>query len=186
MGHRHGAKKRPECDGEVIEVSPVGAEPWAQLAPIQGPTAPSTPSTPEGSDPPLFSEGELETPNLTTPWEWTGRAEAEDPEEIARQINLSRQAAPPRDGDGGGLHLIGEGDWEADIAQGPISSAREQVVLPATMRVMYDYCRSQGWLQGDGSMSSWVTDVILDWWVNRYGMAIVVARREEVGLNGHA
>ena len=123
----------------------------------------------------------------TQVWDVVEHAQ-DEAEEIARLYNQRRQGPPPPsdNGNGHGVRPL-EDDWLAETPQGPVSSAREPVLLPVVIKLIYDWCRGQGWHQGDGSMSAFVTDVVLCHWVDCMDKAIVVTDRSAIGgLRGNA
>ena len=47
---------------------------------------------------------------------------------------------------------------------------------------MYDWMKGQGWNAGQGTLSDWVTDIVMDHWKHCLGMGIFILRREEVDV----
>lgn len=123
------------------------------------------------------------------PYEFIDRDLFTDPEAVAKLYNERRFKVAPLSGetppDGGGNGHSGEplepGDYhlEGGLPQPAVSFIREPVNLPVIVKVMYDWAREQGWNQGDGSMSTFVTDMLMDHFRNCIGMAVVVVRKEE-------
>jgi len=192
LGHLHGAKKRPECLGpEGKPHLTLVANAWGDNGESRS-TVPSTPGTPtpvstqpertvasaERDDGDEEADLDGTRNGAFSVFEYTGM-ETNDPEEIARRLLQQRQAQPPSDG----TMLGGDGEWAAEFPPGPQSQAREVVYLPVVVRIMYDWFRANGWSQADGSLSAWVTDMVLCHWVQCMGKAVVVVDREEVGLN---
>lgn len=160
-GHRHGAAKRPECQGSMFRL-PVPGEG------LTGDTLPEA-EKPQEAQAAAGFDG----------YEFLPGDDPTDSEEIARRL-LEQRSSPV---DTGVPHNgLPKGEWEVEEpkADSPISQSRESVSLPITTRVMYDWFRANGWHQGDGSMSAWVTDVINTFWTHVLGKAIVVVDREEV------
>ncbi len=145
--------------------------------PVQPPPPPTPPPPPE---------------ELARPFEFTGDEGFLDPEEVARRLNEARQSdtsevfETPND-DGLPLDGVPSGDYflEPPVSQPQVSTLPEKVTLPVIVRVMYDWAKSKGWNKGDGSMSAFVTDVLLDYWNNCMGMIVLVAKRDEIGVDGH-
>jgi hypothetical protein len=111
-----------------------------------------------------------------------------DPEEVARQLNLARQQdflGTANDATSEIPPEIAPGDYflEPPTPEPQVSTLPEKVTLPVIVRVMYDWAKSRGWNKGDGSLSAFVTDVLLDYWNNCMGMIVVVARRDEIGVD---
>ena len=113
-----------------------------------------------------------------------------DPEEMARQLNLEKavEAVTGQDGHGGGNGTIGSsdlppGDWRVEQPNQPqVSQAREVVSLPWFIRGMYDWARSKGWHVGDGTISEFVADCLIDHFTTCWNKAIVVVNRDEVKM----
>ncbi len=124
-------------------------------------------------------------------YEWLGDSPTEplDPEEIARRFNEQRQAEalPGLDGLFGGDGMAGDlppGEYHVEAPEGipKVSTTRETVYLPVKVRVMYDYCRSKGWHQGDGGLSAFVWDFLLCHFQTCMGLEVYVAPRQEVAV----
>ena len=164
MAHRKGWKNRPECNGRLSMVHDPTATP-EDLA---------TAAADAAADGPVFDD----TPVSPT---FTPSMSVLDPEEVARQLNRGRR---PIDLEGAVLDLqhtlddMGDeaADWSIETPEGVsvASQAKETVSLPVVVRVMYDWAKNQGWHQGDGTLSSFVTDVVLDHFENCWGKRIVV------------
>jgi len=198
--HRKGWKNRPACDGRIFAVTgpdaPAGQSPPARDTPA--PAAPAERAAPAENAAPT---------GAGVAWEYDPGALADglDAEEINRIINLGRADAttddgmafafgasdagdpgngtvPPLDGDGAGAEDLPPGDWRL-VPAGPnpqVSQAREAVTLPAVVRVMYDYAVShEGWRQGDGTLSAFIWDVVIDHWKHCWCKAVVVIDRWE-------
>lgn len=159
LGHRKGASKRAACQGSMYRQESTVAPP-----------------SPESQESLESQEGQHGT---FDGYEFLPGDDPTDSEEIARRLLEQRSSpvdsvVPPE--------ALQEGEWqiEAPKEESPISQSRESVSLLITTRVMYDWFRANGWRQGDGSMSAWVTDVINTFWTHVLGKAIVVVDREEV------
>ena len=190
-GHQHGADKRPECQGGIrkIDASDVGA------------VGPSRTPNPLESEPVFRPHA----------YEYTGEPVPDDPDEIARRMirgDYPLNTAPPlsddwlrqlqTDADGGdtgdgappgrngdfGGEDVGGGDWRTQPPGGlpAVSTRSESVILPNSVRIMYDWARANGWNQGDGSLSAFVTDILLDHWRVCWGKLIGVLDRSEVDV----
>lgn len=198
--HRKGWRKREGCrgtgpngPGRIWMVHPGSSETGTQWMPEsslaeahEAPAAP--PIEPEAE--PLPEAGDEEIPSdVFAPFEYTG----EDPEALAAALLRDRPSfdAPSPNGNGHGpvdTVSLDEGEWSEEKSSGPpaISEFREAVTLPAVARVIYDWARAQRWHQGDGSLSAFVTDVLLDHFRECWGMKIVVVSREEVEVADRA
>jgi len=190
IGHRHGWKKRPECRGKIVKrwgpSQEVGITPTAEIPQIPPSTAaiPEIPPSPEGTtaEPP---------PQATTApvWEYRGADEElpeqkpEDPEAIARRIREELTSKTPTGVGGDGRGEL-EGDFIVEQTTGPISlqKVRQTVELPPVVLVWYDYFKNQGWFQGDGSISAFVTDFLLDHIRNCFGLRIIIVSETEVQI----
>jgi hypothetical protein len=113
----------------------------------------------------------------------------EDPEEMARQFNLEKAVeAVGHNGHNGVGGSIGStdlppGDWQVEQPSQPqVSQAREVVSLPWFVRGMYDWARAKGWYVGDGTISAFVGDCLIDHFTSCWGKAIVVVDRDQVQL----
>lgn len=176
MGHRKGWRKRPKCDGRPFLVTDT--------------------NPPESLPDPADNE-------TTIP------AHLTDPEEIARWIN-ERHGAPsgaepdewelPAIGESDGLPFdafgdqsrkggrgfyegdLGEGDWRIRPPSGAPEVTQDKIAvsLPISIYTMYDWMRGEGWNQGDGSLSAFVTDMLLDHFHECIGLEIAVVHRKDV------
>ncbi len=179
-GHRRGKKKHPDCNkGKIMPCEPgVTLNYGPHLGWIVGDDGeaheplPQPPALPEL--PPISELADLES--LTS--------SLDDPEEIARRLNEGR--APENIYPDISSLLDGaevtEGEKEYSIepsaATAAPSNVKEQVSLPVVVRVMYDWARSKGWNEGDGTLSDFVTAMLLDHWNECMRMAIVVVNRD--------
>jgi len=130
------------------------------------------------------------TPELPAPiiYEYLGTEEElpeqthDDPEAIARK--LTEQLGLEREGPGGNGHGELEGDFLLETPPGPVSlqKVKQIVEVPPVFLVFYDFFKSQGWFQGDGSISAWVTDFLLDHIRHCLGWRVVVVNEEEVRI----
>lgn len=198
LRHRRGWKKRPDCTGSITPVDPPytpfemmqqklnkldstdaeAAAPDDSAIPVSTPHHPALPEAPAKRK---VYEYQPDPAELSNP--------LDDPEELARQFNLSSKSVlddtfAPDIGGGGGIGggEMPPGDWHAEMPPvlPPPSQARETVSLPIIVRVMYDWAKSEGWKKGDGSLSSFVTDCLLDHFNNCWDKAVVVVDRQEV------
>jgi hypothetical protein len=181
ISHRRGYKNRPACAAGTLQpIVPASLLPEdvAVEPPIEPPAF-----VPLADDPAIFdSENSAKAGSAQYP--------EPDAEEIARRLNAQRLALggdgplpPDVDMSGfGGPPASPPPDWVVQSPEGEIhvSQAREAVSLPVTIRVFYDWARQEGWFQGDGSLSAFVTDCLLDHFGNCLGKVLVVADREEV------
>ncbi|RJO60341.1 MAG: hypothetical protein C4542_09625 [Dehalococcoidia bacterium] len=186
-GHRKGWKSRPQCKGKIWKVRD-SADDEPQLTPPTKPrwTTDQPPPDLDTAGTPLDLEPEPEQPDTRRPSlldEWYPNLndfndEPEDPEALAQRLNR-QQSELPAD-----VPVGGDEEWSVEPPAGPpkVSSAKEFVALPVTLRVWYDWYRQHGWHQGDGSIGAWITDMLLDHITNCSGLAIVIVNREEVGL----
>lgn len=195
-GHRKGWKKRDACRGpgprgeRIWMIDPGSGDPrpdWMpQGMPIpqahDAPAAPPIDPEPE----PLPEEEEEESSVGFDPFVYSG---LDDAEALAAALNRERGfEAPSPGGNGHGpvetLELGAEGEWSEEKSASPlaVSEFREAVTLPAVAKVIYDWARAQGWGQGDGSLSAFILDVLLDHFSQCWGMKIVVVSREEVEI----
>lgn len=194
LGHRRGWRHRPQCAGKIRPLDPSLL--YAGISPdgSAGGAGRSEPEVVDTAEAP--ASGGLEgTGEEGDQGEELASGELEgtaDPEELARRLNQSRQQEAlagavevPLDRELLTLGLEGSlppGEWELETPPeaGPVSQAREAVALPPVVRMMYDWARSQGWHAGDGSMSAFITDIVLDHWQNCWGKIIVVVDRKDL------
>jgi hypothetical protein len=191
LGHRHGWKKRLECRGKIVKVWDPSQE--DEITP--GPQEAEQPQEPrEPQDVLPAAEGTTtELPLQTIPkapvYEYRGADDelpeqiSNDPEVIARRYleQLNKEAPAGVGGDG---HGELEGDFIVEQATGPVSlqHVRQTVELPPVVLVWYDYYKNQGWMQGDGSISSFVIDFLLDHIRNCLGMRVIIVSETEVEI----
>lgn len=205
ISHRHGWKLRPACAGTMIDFDPPPSQ--AKTAKAKPPSNPpdeaeEIPSA-MAEEIPVPFDGE-DPPPKPHAWEADPMTDALDDEEIARQLNARRgvsadpaglswwqtaMASPPSDGNGssnghGGGDDEQPGDWHEEPPAFPTapSQARENVVLPVQVRLMFDWMKGQGWHQGQGTLSDWVTDIVMDHWKFCLGKGIFILNREEVSI----
>ena len=216
LGHRKGIKTHPACasgriefvrgaNGETEDVrlqpGQPGAVEWPQanpnskasrVAPQDTPLTtdvqvePDLPTSPQPAGPP-GDDG----PSLASAFDLKPDGDlGEDPEEMARQLNLEKavEAVVGRDGHAGGNGTnrsadLPPGDLRVEQPDQPqISQAREVVSLPWFVRGMYDWARAKGWHVGDGTISAFVADCLIDHFTTCWGKAIVVVNRDDVQL----
>lgn len=192
VGHRKGYKRRPECTGKIIPINPPYSpiqklkELANQQAAVQATAGvEATPDEVRAVSPPPAPK----RPVFEYKPDVVERTALDDPEELARQFNLSSKALIDDafggdNGAGGGIGGSGlpPGDWKLETPPelpAP-SQARETVSLPIIVRVMYDWAKAEGWHKGDGSLSAFVTDCLLDTFNNVWDKAVVVVDRQEV------
>jgi hypothetical protein len=108
---------------------------------------------------------------------------SDDPEVIARRyLEQLNKEAPTGVGDDGHGGL--EGDLIVETTTGPVSlqKVRQTVELPPVVLVWYDYFKNLGWFQGDGSISAFVTDFLLDHIRNCFGLRVIIVSETEVQI----
>ncbi len=101
--------------------------------------------------------------------------EAHDPEEIARRLLSGGGGA----GGGADLFDLSGGGWEIDYPDDGSPQTQEQlsVKLPSVVKVWYDYMRARGWHQGDGSISAFVADALIDHFANCWNLAVLIVNK---------
>ena len=190
-GHRKGKKNNPGCVGK-LRAAPRGS--FISYGPHEGwfvgddgkpveRLKPTYPEPVEPTDSTKQPDTSPDSPKIEA-YEFTGDEGTLDPEEIARQFNERRQlddsAGLP---DAGGEIPVGDYVLEPPVGPPQVSNLKESVSLPVIVRVMYDWAKSKGWNKGDGSLSAFVTDILLDYWHNCMGMVVLVAKRDELGID---
>lgn len=205
-GHRVAWRKHPGCqDGKIVMIDPGSPESPplfrnSGLLPYSPKPEPIAPAPIESEAPVMTipdatqAQGEdtrsvpVETPEGSHPYEFVDRDIFTDPEAVAKLYNERRfkvapvSGEPPPDGGGNGhaVEPLEPGDFRVERSLQPaISFIREPVNLPVIVKVMYDWARDQGWNVGDGSMSTFVTDMLMDHFRNCMGMMVGVGRRED-------
>ena len=191
LGHRHGWKKRSECRGKIVKVW----DPSQEEEVIPGPQEaeqPQEPQEPQAVLPTAEGTATEITPQTTTKapvWEYQGTDEElpeqkpEDPEAVARRLREELNSETPTGVGGDGRGEL-EGDFIVEQATGPVSlqKVRQTVELPPVVLVWYDYFKNQGWFQGDGSISAFVTDFLLDHIRNCFGLRVIIVSETEVQI----
>ncbi len=174
--HRTHIRQHPQCSGSMVQVSP---------QPISGPVPQPPPVEPMYEPDPTTQHDTPEAP----PIQRTGLPPDDDPEALARMLRRQLRDAQPVEPSDDGLSIYdlpppGEGEYTVRGPDGEtfISQAREVVVLPVAVRVIYDWARGLGWYEGDGSLSSFVTAMLLDHFRGCLGKIIVVANVSEVEI----
>ena len=110
-----------------------------------------------------------------------------DPEAVAREINRAKPDLASFGVDPSALSLPpllppeGGPGWTVEPPERPqVTVERISVSLPAVVHVWYDWARQEGWRVGDGSLSAFVTDCLLDHFRNCWGKMLVVADAREL------
>lgn len=189
VAHRRGYAKNPKkwatCAGgfEMIQAGPtLYDERYVQreepeLAPVEAPGDPSAEGPPDDL---LEIEHTLSFPAPTTADELS----PDDAESLAQRLNAqkSHDEPDPFGFDSVEEYPLGDEQFRVEPPSDTTepSQAREVVSLPVIVRLMYDYCKGQGWQQGTGSLSDFVTDILLDHFGNCWGLMVVVAKRDEL------
>lgn len=190
-GHRYHLKGHPECKGKMVKI-------WDPVQDAQDTRVTEatevTQDTQVTQDVPIAPEGATPGPppqaTIRAPvYEYLGADEelpeqiSDDPEVIARRYleQLNKEAPAGVGGDG---HGELEGDFIVEQTTGPVSlqHIKQTVELPPVVLVWYDYYKNQGWMQGDGSISSFVTDFLLDHIRNCLGMRVIIVSETEVEI----
>lgn len=105
------------------------------------------------------------------PYEFIDRDLFTDPEAVAKLYNerrfkvapLSGEAPPDGGGNGHSPETLEPGDYHVDRSLQPeVSMIRDAVTVPVSFKIWYDWFRNNGWNVGDGSFSTWVTDMVND------------------------
>jgi len=171
--HRRGYRKRPECFAgfEMIDGGPEVEQTDQSDRTDRTDQTVVEPAEVRDEGPPQAHHVEEQAFDMP---------QAPNSEELAARYNqlrleeLASGLLPP------------EADWTVEQTQGPpqVSEARETVMLPVVVRLIYDWARSQRWKQGNGTLSDFVTDVVVDHFEHCWGKKIVVVDREEVELAG--
>lgn len=190
VGHRKGYKKRPACAGKIFAVT----------GPMAPPAPEPEPSEDGGGD---GDDGEPPPPRSRA-WDYDDDELPDDPEAAAAillaQSGIGGNGNGHSNGNGNGHALVDNSDLLAGYGAMPSaainvsefsvdpataitpSSYREVVFLSAKCRVIYDWARAHGWRRGDGSMSSFVLDVMTDHFENCWGKQIVVVEKGDVEI----
>ncbi len=198
-GHRKGYKNREECHGKGVKV-------WEPELDAEGRIVTETPKQ---ADSETQEASQIQTPELGLPqsppeseltsedriplrvYEYLGTEDAEslpapheDPEIIARRLSEQLNLSAPEDIGGNGHHELIEGDFVEQPAVGPpsLSPVKQTIEVPPVILVWYNWARDQGWFQGDGTISAFVTDCLLDHFRHCWGYRIVVVSEEEVSI----
>lgn len=207
MGHRKGAKKRPQCKGKLMLVrmgskrsldEDSKAEDDAYEAPAYAASSGlasfdtlqtfSTDSNDEesfSSEQADFSFGDDNTPVGDLSFSDEGvLGDDEDPTEALARRML--QASIFADVDGIDLTEVDSVGATTDLIVQPapagpnITTNRVNVEVPNHLLVMYNWCQDQGWDQGDGSFSSWILDMVMCHWGNCMGKQLAVVSKWEI------
>lgn len=190
VAHRHGYRGRPACAaGPIFQVDAPSEQP---APPLEPPKPAAVPPIGDPDNPTVF-----DTEDTAIEGAAQGAESEPDPEEVARLLMQQKRAmdlgSPPPPASPGGPPFGGgfdsnlpPEDW---VIRGPdgevhVSQLRESVSIPVSIRVYYDWARQSGWFQGDGSLSSFVADCLLDYFANVLGKVLVVADREEISVGG--
>lgn len=190
-GHRYHLKGHPQCKGKMVKIWDPAQDTQVTQATettevIQDTqVTPIVPAAPEATATELPPQAIAKVPV----YEYLGADEelpeqiSDDPEVIARRYleQLNKEAPTGVGGDG---HGELEGDFIVEQTAGPVSlqKVRQTVELPPVVLVWYDYYKNQGWMQGDGSISSFVIDFLLDHIRNCLGMRVIIVSETEVEI----
>jgi hypothetical protein len=183
MAHRHGWKKRPECRGKIINVwtpsegDNIGPSKDLITEPQEAQEPQQSQETQGVSNVPVYEYlGTENEPRVPAP-------EA-DAEAVAKRLTEELHLTPPEDIGGDGHRELVEGDFQEQPPVTPPSLTPEKQTLevPPVILVWYNWARDQGWFQGDGSISAFVTDCLLDHFRHCWGYRVVIVSEEEVSI----
>jgi len=190
-GHRYHLKGHPGCKGKIVKIwDPAQDTQVTQITEVTQDTqvtqeTQNIPIAPEGATSEVPPQAIVKVPV----YEYQGIDDElpgqipDDPEAVARRyLEQLNKETPTGVGDDGHGEL--EGDFIVEQTAGPVSlqKVRQTVELPPVVLVWYDYFKNQGWFQGDGSISAFVTDFLLDHIRNCFGLRVIIVSETEVQI----